>query len=100
MLHFFQRLPFEQGNPRTACGQYYYCVHMDAEKTIADKLEVDWDFLLYRVYEGPTKTVEAAENECQLDYEGEMFEKLSLEIQTLIKQHYPSECILRGIDIL
>ena len=100
MLHFFQRLPFEQGTPRTACGQYYYFVHMDSEKTIADKLEVGYDFLLHRVYEGPTQTVEVAENECQLDYEGEMFQKLSPEIQALLIKHYPKECLLRNIDIL
>jgi hypothetical protein len=100
MLHFFQRLPFEQGTPRTACGKLKYAIIEDENDLSANLIEPNGEHFcrLHPLWQRGASDVKGLQDACQLHYEREMWDTLSPEIQSLIKQHYPQECAIRGID--
>lgn len=100
MIHFFQRLPFEKGNPRTACGKFIYAIIEDENGLSANLIGPNGEHFmrLHPLWQRGASDVEGLQNACQRHYEREMWYTLSPEIQSLIKQHYPKECAMRGID--
>lgn len=53
---------------------------------------------LHPLWQRGATDVDGMQNACQLHYERNMWDMLSPKIQALIKQHYPNECLIRGID--
>ena len=100
MIHFFQRLSFEHGTPRTACGKLMYAISESPNGLSANLHDLEGQHFcaLHPLWYRSATSVQECQDACQRHYERDMWDLLSPEIQALIKQHYPQECFSRGID--
>ena len=101
MIHFFKRLSFEQGNPRTAGGMFFYAIIDDDRGLHAEIRELNGEHFmdLSPIWCWGKTDLEGIQDGIQRHYERSMWHSLSPEVQTLIKKHYPTECMRRGIDL-